>query len=136
MERLRKKTRAFLSRLSEAAPSAACLVVGPIDKIHRRGTAKGQTKTAVAIVNRLLRRVAHASECAYLDLFAAMGGPGAIMALEARGWMHPDLIHPRREGLDLAGLMVTDALTEAYLASSPPTSAQLAKPSNCEVEPC
>lgn len=112
-ERLTAELRALLARLASVP---ACLVVGPIEKIRLEGSRRFRTSPAVEPVNQLQREAAEAAGCAFFDVYAAMGGEGAIRALARKGWMHPDLIHPKRAGLDLIGALLTQALLEPWSA--------------------
>ena len=111
--RLEAELSRFLERVRRFAPEAACLLVGPIEKIQATPRAKWKSSPAVAKVRDLQRRVGAQAGCAFFDPYAAMGGVGAIRALARRGWMHEDLIHPKRAGLDLIGALLTDALLKA-----------------------
>lgn len=76
---------ATLTRLRAAAPSAACLVIGPGDRPRRRDgvwTARPRSDA----INALYHRTARAQGCAYFDLLAFLGGAGGIA-----GWVAADL---------------------------------------------
>lgn len=106
---------AFLERLRTAAPGASCLVVGPGDAVVGPGEDEPfRQRAQLAAVIELERRVALAQGCAFFDLYAAMGGRGAIERLNEAGLMHDDLVHPKGRGLDLLGQLIADALFDAY----------------------
>ena len=62
------------------------------------------------------RRVARETHCAFLNLFAAMGGEGT-MARWHEGRKHlvgADLTHPNAEGAETVGTLIYTALLENY----------------------
>ena len=115
LEIIEKDLRALLARIRVAAPDASCLVVSPIDSVQGP-TARSPfaQRPQLAGYLELQRRVALEEQCAWFDLFNAMGGPGSIKRFKARGLIHPDLVHPRGQGLDLLGELISAALLRAY----------------------
>lgn len=110
----------FLRRIRSTVPSAACLVVGPIENVQGEGKSHPWApRWQLYAVNRLMKEVALAERCAHFDLFEAMGGKGALRRLDQRGLLHDDRVHPKGKGLDLPGELIADALLDAYEASEP-----------------
>lgn len=104
----------LLDKLRQDAPEAACLAIGPIDSVDRDPPDPFRTRHHLPWVIRTQRRIALEKGCAYLDLFEAMGGSGSLKRFHDRGLLHDDLVHPRREGLDVLGELIADALLRAW----------------------
>nr|MDQ3035383.1 GDSL-type esterase/lipase family protein [Myxococcota bacterium] len=68
---------AMLARLRQHFPEAACLVIGPADRQQRAG-ARWRSPSELAFFVEMQRRVAAAHGCAFFDVLAWQGGPGAI----------------------------------------------------------
>lgn len=69
---------ATLERLRRHAPSASCLVIGPSERHARGADGAFQTPAALSFFVEMQRRVAHAHGCAFVDVVAWQGGPGAV----------------------------------------------------------
>ncbi len=107
----RRDLTALLRRVRRGAPSASCLVVGPMDRgeIERRGAAPASRVVELAA---LAREVARSEGCAFFDAIAAMGGPGSMQAwidadppLAAR-----DRVHLTARGYARLGEAIADLL--------------------------
>ncbi len=119
--------RDFLARTRAAAPESACLVVGPIDAVRGgKGARRLQQRPYLDEVIALERKVALAGGCAFFDSFTAMGGSGSLARFVEAGLVHSDLVHPRGQGLDLIGQLITDALLRAWVEDQHPQQAALA----------
>jgi lysophospholipase L1-like esterase len=111
----KEKYLEILGRLTDAAPDAACLVVGPLDQGRRiRGAV--QSHPEIARMVQLQREIAAQAECAFWDARAVMGGDGGFGR-----WMNheptltwTDLMHLSSEGSSLMGETMADALFEGY----------------------
>lgn len=121
LETLRADLRALLRRARAAAPASACMVVGPMDAVSdSRGKARTfKQRPFLEAVVSAEREIAMAEGCAFFDTFTAMGGAGALARFYKAGFMHEDLVHPRGQGLDLLGHLVTDALLRAWVETPP-----------------
>lgn len=106
----------LLERLARSAPGASCLVVGPLDAVVGPSDERDpfRQRPQLARVIALEREVAHEHGCAFFDLYEAMGGKDSLKRLAEAGLMADDLVHPRSRGLDLLGLLISDALLAAY----------------------
>jgi lysophospholipase L1-like esterase len=80
---LRADMHAVIARFRRAAPSASCLVIGPSDRERPQTTR----------VRDAYRDAAAANDCAFFDLLAWMGGPGAMSDWVTRGLALPDRTH-------------------------------------------
>ncbi|WP_407667473.1 GDSL-type esterase/lipase family protein [Myxococcus dinghuensis] len=120
IDTLRTDLRALLRRARAAAPASACMVVGPMDAV-RDTKADGKKpftqRPFLEAVVEAEREVTMAEGCAFFNLYAAMGGKGALTRFHQAGFMHEDLVHPRGRGLDVLGHLVTDALLRAWVAA-------------------
>lgn len=88
---------AALDRLEAAAPGAACLVIGPSDRPRRRDGAWVARPRSTALAELFHRRAA-AHGCAFFDLLAWQGGPGAIERWVGAGLALDDHVHLTDEG--------------------------------------
>lgn len=126
LERYAARLADVLERVRGAAPEASCLVVGPPDLSRReRRRWLGTPELLPQLVERQ-RALAAAAGCAFFDLFAAMGGAGAMdrwvaaePALGAR-----DRVHLTARGYRRLGEALAAALLRAYdaRAAEPPAA--------------
>ncbi|MFB1483400.1 GDSL-type esterase/lipase family protein [Corallococcus sp. RDP092CA] len=113
---VRQDLTALLRRARAAAPASACLVVGPLDAVqdgHEQGKPLTQRPFLKATI-QVEREVALAEGCGFFNLYTAMGGEGSLARFNQAGFMHEDLVHPRGQGLDLLGQLVSDALLAGW----------------------
>lgn len=115
---------ALIARVAPG-PDRSCLVVGPIDAVvgaddlngFRRGppaTDPFIERPELQAVNARQRHVALREGCAWFDLYAAMGGRGALRRLHEAGALHADLVHPKEAGLAVLGQIVADAIIQGW----------------------
>jgi lysophospholipase L1-like esterase len=103
METYRQELSQVLTRLRQAAPEAACILVGPSD----RGVSLGHGRYAIwdrtEAVAGVQREVARKHGCAFWDWQQATGGPGSMVAwyLHQPRLASGDLIHHSRAGYEL-----------------------------------
>ncbi len=98
-----------LARVRKAAPQAACLIVGPSDRLHREGRKwVGFARTAAVI--EVQRKAATAAGCGHWDAQAAMGGPGAMRRWVGAGLGTPDRVHLSRDGYTRLAALFDHAL--------------------------
>ena len=81
MERYADDLRAVLRRLRAASPDAACVLVGPSDRVKKLSRERFIVWARTAAVAQVQRQVAPEFDCAFWDWQAAMGGPGSML-----GW--------------------------------------------------
>ncbi len=121
LQEVEEGLRTFVRRARTAAPDSACLVVGPIDAVRGGdGPRKLTQRPYLDEVISLERQIALAEGCAFFDIFSAMGGSGSLARFHAAGMVHEDLVHPKGQGLDLLGQLLTDALLRAWVESDRP----------------
>jgi lysophospholipase L1-like esterase len=114
-DQVERDLRRFLQRVTRAVPGAACLVVGPVDAVLGPGAAKPfQQREHLEEVIGMEREVALEEGCAFFDMFAAMGGTGALQRFHSRGFMHEDLVHPKGRGLDVLGSLLSRGLLRGW----------------------
>lgn len=89
--------RALVGRFRRAAPGASCLIVGPSDR-PRRTSSGWSPRPGSTRVRDAFRRAAIADGCAFFDLLAWEGGPGAVTEWVLRGWALGDHVHLTDEG--------------------------------------
>ncbi len=102
---------ALLARVSSAAPTASCLLVGPTDVMR-----EGRTDPRVREIDAMQRMAARRLHCGYVSLFQMMGGDGAYSR-----WMsaEPSLagrdgVHLKRAGYEQLGAELTELLLADY----------------------
>jgi lysophospholipase L1-like esterase len=116
----------LVRRVRQAAPGASCMLVSPIDAlVGGDGPDSEDPRPFLAHVTRIQADVAERNGCAFFDLHAAMGGDGSLLRFDRAGLMHEDRVHPKGQGLDLLGQLLTDALLNAWQATPRPDPAQL-----------
>ncbi|MBV8842710.1 MAG: SGNH/GDSL hydrolase family protein [Bryobacterales bacterium] len=102
LESYREKFSELLSRIREAAPTAAILVVGPPDRdirIKRAWT----PLDGVDMIVEAQREAAKANRCAFWDLRAKMGGKGAMQQWVNAGLAANDHVHFSGGGYRMLG---------------------------------
>ena len=110
-----RQLAAGLERIARAAPTAACLVLGPPDR-----AAPGQkgwaSLPALPQVVAAQRRAAQAAGCAYFSQYDAMGGEGSMVAWAAESPPRAarDRVHLTREGYGQLGAAFAAALVSSY----------------------
>ncbi len=101
------------------APSAACLIVGPIAHGQRRG-GKVRLDPRLETVYAAQRKAAKEAGCGFVDTVALMGGDDAIANYRKQKLIGKDLAHLNREGhVELGNAMASWLLAEydAYKAA-------------------
>ena len=115
MARYERDLREVVRRVHAALPNAAVLVVSPMDRGTHQG-GKVITLPSIPKIVEMQRRVAAETNCAFFDLFAAMGGEGT-MAKWHEGKNHlvgGDLTHPNGAGAEKIGELIYHALIDGY----------------------
>jgi len=116
MQRYDRELREVVRRVRTALPEASILIVSPMDRGKRAPGGKVITQPSIPKIVEMQRRVAKETHCAFLNLFAAMGGEGT-MARWHEGRKHlvgADLTHPNAEGSQTVGTLIYMALMENY----------------------
>jgi lysophospholipase L1-like esterase len=115
MARYDQDLREVISRIRTALPKVAILVVSPMDRGTRSG-GKVVTLQSIPKIVELQRRVALESNCAFFNLFSAMGGEGT-MARWHEGkdrLVGGDLTHPTAIGAEKIGSLIYSAIMDGY----------------------
>ncbi len=116
MVRYERELRDVVRRVRTALPTASILIVSPMDRGKRGPGGKIVTLPSLPKIVELQRRVAHETQCAFLNMFEAMGGEGT-MARWHDGQKHlvgADLTHPNAAGAQTVGTLLYMALMESY----------------------
>jgi lysophospholipase L1-like esterase len=95
-----KELREAIRRVRAALPSAAVLIMGPMDRGHKASSGDIETMPTIPRIVALQRRVAHETGCAFFDTYQAMGGEGTMArwyAAQPR-LVSADFIHPYPAG--------------------------------------
>ncbi len=116
----------MIDTFREAAPTASCLVVTPIDA-GKTTTSDDTliTRDEIRTVIAIQKAVAKDKGCALFDLFGAMGGAGSLQRMREKKLVSDDLVHPTARGGDVLGQLFADAILSTY-SQTPPQSDRLA----------
>lgn len=115
IEQHEAQLREMMDRLAEAAPDAACLLVGPTARPRLTEAGELEPRQIVADITDMQRAVAADRGCAFFDTLAWQGGLGA-----GRVWlerdpplMRSDRQHLTRDGYHAWGTHLTRAILQA-----------------------
>lgn len=105
--------REVIRRIRNAVPSAAILILSPMDRGKRQG---GQiiTHPAIPKIVAMQRQVALSSNCAFMNMYQAMGGEGTMARWYASKLVGGDLIHTTGKGGAIVGDLIYQALANGY----------------------
>jgi lysophospholipase L1-like esterase len=114
-EAFRARQASVLSSLRSAAQDAACLLVGPPDRLRPLPGGGVVPDESVDLTTRVLRELAESQGCAFWSARAAMGGRGAMKRWQS---LDPALGDASGTRLTAAGVSaVADAFAEELLAA-------------------
>lgn len=117
LEHQETNLRAIVTRIRDAAPTAACLVLGPLDRRQHDEAGNPFVPGALAGLFEVHRRVARDMGCAYFDSYAWQGDAGAVERYESAD---PPLVRDDRLHLTHRGYVRLGAsLLRALLTPSP-----------------
>lgn len=119
-EKVMHDLRTLIGRVKKATGGAPCWVVGPLDAVVKRGGNMYAQRPELEEVIAMEKKIALEEGCAWMDLFAAMGGSGSVKRFDKAGFMHPDRVHPKGKGLDLLGQLIVDSLFDEYAKARQP----------------
>jgi lysophospholipase L1-like esterase len=102
LESYRDKFSELLSRVREAAPTAAILVISPPDR-DQRVKRVWQPLDRVDMIVEAQRQAALANRCAFWDLRAKMGGKGSMQQWVSAGLAANDHVHFSGTGYRMLG---------------------------------
>ncbi|AKQ63470.1 hypothetical protein A176_000382 [Myxococcus hansupus] len=120
LETVREQIRELMSRVRANVPSAACLLMAPIDAGVRTMSGEVVARRGTQEIGDIYREEARAAGCAFWDAYAAMGGDGSAARWFAEGLMLDDLVHPRARGSDLLGHLFDMSVQRAFAKSRAP----------------
>ena len=98
----------LIQEVLKASPGCAILLTTNNDS-YKKGTPNPQTPECI----RAFRTIAAAFDAALFDLYGAMGGQGSIASWEEAGLARGDRIHFTKEGYELIGDMMFEAMKQA-----------------------
>lgn len=111
-EKYTKKVRNALEKLRAGAPDAACLMLGPTDRVITRPPVDG--KERLDLVIDVQRELAEEAGCAFMDLRDLMGGPGSFRSWQLKGMAQTDGVHLTVTGYRFLGEMIAKQILESY----------------------
>ena len=103
-----------LRNFKQMVPQAKVLFIGPADMGRR--TSPTLSHPMMGAVSKALKQMCLKEGVAYWDMFAAMGGEGAMSrwAQEKPSLASPDLIHFSHQGAEKIATMFTESLMLYY----------------------
>lgn len=113
----------ILGTLRRVAPTASCVVMGPMDRGAAGSGGPSRSNPLVPRVTELQRAAARAAGCAFWDTYAAMGGSGSVSRWRRAGLVKGDLTHPTARGGEVLARGLFDALERAVGSARPPRGA-------------
>jgi lysophospholipase L1-like esterase len=114
LEHQETNLRAIVARVREDAPTAACLVLGPLDRRQHDADGNPFVPPLLFGLTEVHRRVAREMGCAYFDSLAWQGGPGAVERFELASppLVRDDRLHLTHRGYVRYGADLLRALLE------------------------
>lgn len=100
----------FVRPLREANPDASILLTAPVQAFRQ-----GRPNPNFGPISRTLRRYAEEQGVAFIDLYDATGGEESAAHWDDNNLMARDRIHYTAEGYRIQGLLIYNALYNAYL---------------------
>lgn len=117
LEQVRAAYPKIIANLRIAAPDAACLFLGPTDRMSKKKKATTWKETeSMDEIYEILREVAARNDCAFWETREAMGGEGSIEKWRRTKppLANKDHVHLTHEGYRLLATEMVDDLLEAY----------------------
>lgn len=114
-EQFKENYRQLMRLIRRVSPQCCFLFVTNNDCWFNVRGRRRQFNTNTVRVQKAMDELARESGGAVFDVFALMGGQGASAAWVAAGLQRPDHIHFTREGYELLGDMLYNALVNDYL---------------------
>jgi len=116
MERYDRELREVVNRVRTALPKSSILIISPMDRGKRAPGGRVITMPSIPKIVDMQRRVALETHCAFLNLYAAMGGEGTMARWHEgrKRLVGADLTHPTGEGAQTVGNLIYMALMEDY----------------------
>lgn len=117
LEQVRAAYPKIIANLRIAAPDAACLFLGPTDRMSRKKRALTWKETeSIDAVYDILREVAARNDCAFWETREAMGGEGSIEKWRKQKppLANKDHVHLTHQGYKLLATEMVKDLLEAY----------------------
>ena len=111
---VREYHRKMFKRIRESAPNASCLISTTIDIAKVTVGGSFISRKQIKIVADIQKEEAQKAGCAFFNLYEAMGGKGSVGRWHKQGLISDDMLHPRREGLDLLGQIFSTAILQDY----------------------
>ncbi|PKQ70779.1 SGNH/GDSL hydrolase family protein [Raineya orbicola] len=104
-----RKMMEQINFLKKAFPKASFVLVGISDRSYKSGNAF-ETYPAVEILRRVQKRIALQADCAFWDLYEAMGGKNTMPLWVEKGLASKDYTHFTLKGAEIIGNMFFEAL--------------------------
>lgn len=102
-----------LKAIKEAYPDVSILVIGPSDMSRNKGGSY-VSYSNIPLIRDAMREAAFNADCAFWDLYQAMGGENSMTAWVEKGYAGKDYTHFSFKGAKYVGEMLFEALMEQY----------------------
>jgi lysophospholipase L1-like esterase len=117
---MRRSYPGVISTLRLSSPDAACLFLGPTDRMTKKGAKGWREVESINQVQAAVREIAAQNGCAFWSTRDVMGGKESIATWRKQKLANKDHVHLTEEGYQkLAGILFAD-LMAAYDAWSVP----------------
>lgn len=100
-----------LKAIKAACPDVSILVIGPSDMSRNKGGNFVSYKN-IPLIRDAMKEAAFNADCAFWDLYEAMGGENSMTAWVAKGYAGKDYTHFSYTGAKYVGEMLFEALLE------------------------
>jgi alginate O-acetyltransferase complex protein AlgI len=109
----RKQMREFFGRLRKALPDADVLLIGPYERLKKRGD-QWVTYQAHEDVRQMQREMAAEMGFAFFDSYAFLGGAGHMLRMTRTGLATGDYSHLNDKGSELLGQEIYRQMHEGF----------------------
>lgn len=113
IEKYKAEFSAQLAHLRKANPDACFITIGPAD-MSKRINGNMQTYPYLEDVRDALKEASFENDCAYWDMYSAMGGKNSMPSWVKERLAGPDYIHFTRNGAEKIAEIFTQALINDY----------------------
>jgi len=115
MQRYERDLHEVIRRVRVGLPGVAILVISPMDRGKKVGGGKIITWPSIPAIVEMQRRVALEENCAFFNMYQAMGGEGTMAKwAAAKNMVSSDLIHPSPKGAEIIGGLTYEALKDGF----------------------
>lgn len=114
VESYMKKLETVLSRVKHAAPTAACVLIGPTDRPKKLRRDQWEPRERVELVDDAQAALSARFGCGFFSAFHAMGGPLSMVKWQKARLAQRDGVHLTIRGYELLAEYFAKGLLEGY----------------------